>query len=528
METTLNSRFFRVQLMLVLIIVTVFSVEAYDFMENGIAYNINEDGASVEVTYQRLAQSGYSNLSGDIVIPSSVYNNGTEYTVTSIGRDAFRNCINLTSVVIPISVTKISFKSFMGCSGLTSVEIPGSVTEIGESAFYDCINLSSLHIPGSVTSIEPSAFYYCGGLSSITVEESNAFYDSRDNCNAIIETSTNTLVKGSNNTVIPNSIESIGMCSFANCKGLETVIIPNSVTEIGKNSFLTCTSLTSLTIGNSVTSIGGSAFSHCYGLETVIIPKSVTSIGVGAFSDCRGLSSMVVEGDNPNYDSRDDCNAVIETETNTLIAGCKNTIVPNTITSIGDFAFYGCNDLKSLTIPNSVLSIGEFVFNRCKNMTTVIIPNSVVSIGIGSFSSCNELKSLTIGSSVSSIGSLAFGCGGALSSITCKISAPQNVAYGDPYHIFDNGVNKETCILRVPMGTLELYRTMMPWSEFANIVVEGDVNNDEAVNSADVTAIYNFLLDGGQEAPATYDVDGDGVVTTADVTAIYNVILGEQ
>ena len=263
METTLNSRFFRVQLMLVLIIVTVFSVEAYDFMENGIAYNINEDGASVEVTYQRLAQSGYSNLSGDIVIPSSVYNNGTEYTVTSIGRDAFRNCINLTSVVIPISVTKISFKSFMGCSGLTSVEIPGSVTEIGESAFYDCINLSSLHIPGSVTSIEPSAFYYCGGLSSITVEESNAFYDSRDNCNAIIETSTNTLIAGCKNT-----------------------IIPGSVTSIGYGAFYYCTSLTSITIPNSVKSIGSSAFTYCYNLTSVTIPNSVMSIGTLAFRQC--------------------------------------------------------------------------------------------------------------------------------------------------------------------------------------------------------------------------------------------------
>ena len=161
-------------------------------------------------------------------------------------------------------------------------------------------------------------------------------------------------------------------------------------------------------------------------------------------------------------------------------------------------------------------------------MTTVIIPNSVVSIGDRAFSSCDRLSSMTIGSSVSSIGSLAFGCGGALSSITCKISAPQNVAYGDPYHIFDNGVNKETCILRVPMGTLELYRTTMPWSEFTNIVVEGDVNNDEAVTSADVTTLYDFMLGNTNEAPASYDVDGDGVVTTADITAIYNVILGLQ
>lgn len=533
METTINSLFLRSVLILVLTVVTAFPSGAYDFMENGLAYNINEDGISVQVTYQRSTSSGYSNLTGDLVIPSSVYHNGIKYPVTSIGDLAFFRCSGLTSVVIPNSVTKICFKAFMECTGLTSVDIPGSVTEIGNSAFYGCLNLSSLHVPGSVESIGALAFMSCCGLSLITVDESNAFYDSRDNCNAIVETATNTLVLGSNSTIIPNSIESIGMYAFVNCNGLESVVIPNSVTEIGKSAFHACSGLTSLTIGNSVTTIGETAISYCYGLETVFIPKSVVSIGNGAFSYCSGLSTLIVEGENPYYDSRDDCNAIIETENNKLIAGCKNTVIPNTITSIDDFAFYGCNDLKSLTIPNSVLSIGKNAFYGCRNMTSVTIPNSVVSIGVSAFSSCDGLKSLIIGSSVTSIGTGAFTCGSALSSITCKIKEPQNITYGDSYHIFKNasslnGVDTETCILKVPMGSLETYRSRMPWSEFANIVVEGDVNNDEAVTAADVTEIYNILLDSSREVPSSYDVDGDGEVTSADITAIYNVILGEQ
>ena len=247
-------------------------------------------------------------------------------SVTEIGKSAFYNCSGLTSVTIGNSVTSIEESAFAGCSNLTSVTIPNSVTSIGSNAFSGCSNLTSVSIGNSVTSIGSNAFSGCSGLTSISVESGNTKYDSRDNCNAIIETASNTLIKGGNNTVIPNSVK---------------------------------------TIGNS-------AFYGSTGLTSIEIPNSVTSIRDGAFYGCTGLTSISVESGNTIYDSRDNCNAIIETASNTLITGCKNTTIPNSVTAIGYSAFYGCTGLTSLTIPNSVTSIGNSAFYGCSSLTDVI------------------------------------------------------------------------------------------------------------------------------------------------------------
>ena len=170
----------------------------------------------------------------------------------------------------------------------------------------------------------------------------NTVYDSRNNCNAIIEKATNKLVVGCKNT-----------------------IIPSTVTSIDSYAFYDCTSLTSITIPNSVMSIASYAFLGCRGLTSLTIPNSVTSIGLNAFGNCNGLSSLSVNSGNTTYDSRNNCNAIIGKETNTLIVGCKNTVIPSTVLSIGNYAFYGCSALASVTIPNSVTSIGSFAFSGC-------------------------------------------------------------------------------------------------------------------------------------------------------------------
>ena len=351
--------------------------------------------------------------------------------VTSIGNRAFDECTGLTSVTIGSGVTSIGQNAFAGCSGLTSIEIPNSVTSIGDYAFYECIGLTSVTIGSGVKSIGYRIFDKCNSLTSMAVESKNSKFDSRDNCNAIIETATNTLVIGCKNSVIPNSVTSIGQMAFRGCSNLTSVTIPNSVTSIGQMAFCECTGLTSVTIGSSVTSIGNSAFygcsgltsikipnsvksignsafSGCHGLTTVNIPNSVTSIGDNAFSGCKNLTSVVVESRNSTYDSRDNCNAIIETATNTLITGCKNTIIPNSVTSIGNSAFYGCSGLTSIKIPNSVKSIGNSAFSGCHGLTTVNIPNSVTSIGDNAFDDCGGLTSIDIPSSVTSIGERAF------------------------------------------------------------------------------------------------------------------------
>ena len=152
------------------------------------------------------------------------------------------------------------------------------------------------------------------------------------------------------------------------------ITIPKSVTYNGKTY--------------SVTSIGEDAFLGCSGLKSVTIPNSVTSIGSSAFSFCSGLTNIVVQSGNTKYDSRNNCNAIIEKASNTLIAGCKNTIIPNSVTSIGNSAFEGCSGLTSITIPNSVTSIDGFVFRDCSGLTSVTIPNSVTSIGDCAFQNC--------------------------------------------------------------------------------------------------------------------------------------------
>ena len=184
----------------------------------------------------------------------------------------------------------------------------------------------------TVTSVGDSAFYSCGTLDSVT---------------------------------IPNSITSIGRYAFYNCGSLNLVTIGNSVTTIGDYAFFSCSSLTSITIPNSVTSIGGYAFRNCSGLTSITIPNSVTSIGYSSLGDCDNLKSIVVESGNTTYDSRDNCNAIIETATNTLIQGCNNSVIPNSVTSIGKSAFAFCESLTSVTIPESIRTIGDIAFWDC-------------------------------------------------------------------------------------------------------------------------------------------------------------------
>ena len=316
--------------------------------------------------FTKLVEIGNSAFEGccgltSVTIPNSVF---------SILGGAFSRCSGLTSVTIPNSVTSIEMHAFAGCSALTSLTIPNSVTSIGQQSFKGCISLTSLSIPKSLTSIGSSAFYGCSALTSIKVETGNVKYDSRNNCNALIETASNKLIIGCNNTVIPSTVTTIGNDAFLNCSGLTSVTIPNSVTSIGFDSFSGCSGLTSLTI-----------------------PKSLTSIGPGAFDGCSGLTSIIVETGNVKYDSRNNCNALIETTSNELILGCKNTVIPNTVTSIGAGAFGECSGLTSITIPNSVTSIGNYAFQNCTGLKEVIseVKNpEAVSIGYDAFTSTSS------------------------------------------------------------------------------------------------------------------------------------------
>ena len=329
------------------------------------------------------------------------------------------------------------------------------VTNIGSSAFEFCPGLTSVLIPNSITSIGLNAFSYCYDLTTLT---------------------------------IPNSVISIKEHAFGYCYNLTYVSIGNSVKNIGKLAFTNCSSLSSVTLPNSVTTIGESSFNGCTSLTSVVIPSSVTTFGDHVFSGCTRLASISVEANNSIFDSRGNCNAIIKTSSNMLIIGCMNTIIPNSVTSIGDYAFSGCSTLTSLAIPNSVTSIGKYAFSGCSGLISITIPNGVINLGNNAFWSCTDMTSITISNSVETIGNYTFSCCSSLTSITIpsSVTAIGSEAFSNcsslesitvereiPLSISNgtfNNVDKTSCTLYVPVGSKSAYENAEGWGEFQNIV----------------------------------------------------------
>lgn len=274
--------------------------------KNQIWYTSSDENVIIpDISYLgNIISNTYENGKGIIIFENNITN-------TSF---SFKNSSSLTSITIPNSVTYVGFDSFRGCNNLTNIVIPNSVTNIGPNAFFDCSSLTNITIPNSVTIIQDRA--------------------------------------------------------FQNCSSLKKIIIPNKV------------------------SIEDYAFVNCSSLESITIPINVTNIGEGAFSGCCSFSSIIVEQGNAVYDSRENCNAIIETETNNLILGCKNTVIPNNVTSIEMYAFYKCNSLTNITIPENVTSIGFDAFWGCSSLSRVNIKAiTPPTISIGAFTYCsNDIK----------------------------------------------------------------------------------------------------------------------------------------
>ena len=399
-------------------------------------------------------------------------------SVTSIGVRAFYSCDSLTSVVIGDGVTSIGDYAFYYCDNLTSITvdennttyksidgnlyskdgktliqyaigkkvtsftIPDSVTSIGEYAFYNCDSLTSVEIPDSVTSIGSSAFYDCDSLTIYCEAASRpSGWPSSWNaggysyyCPVVWDCNNNDVASdGYIYVMIDNLRYGIkdGVARVVRqASNIQTANIPTSityknneynVTSIGEDAFYYCSGLTSVVIPDSVTSIGEYAFYYCSSLTSIVIPDSVTSIGSYAFYRCSSLTSITVDEKNTAYKSID--GNLYSKDGKTLIQyaiGKKVTsfTIPDSVTSIGNYAFYYCNSLTSVVIPDSVTSIGNYAFAYCDSLTSVEIPDSVTSIGNYAFYYCNSLTSVAIPDGVTSIGESAFESCYSLTSIT--------------------------------------------------------------------------------------------------------------
>ena len=516
------------------------------FTNNGLKYEVI-DSNSVKVI-----QQNSSDISGSVVIPSTITHLDDTYHVVSIEGMAFYECRNLTSVTIGNSVTSIGGKAFYACSGLTSVTIGNSVTSIGYMAFNSCRSLTSITIPSSVVYIRSGAFNYCSNLSSINVASGNTHYSSIDG--VLYNYVQDTLIQcpcAKTSITIPNSVTSIGEEAFCGCTGLTSVTIPNSVTSIGEEAFYGCTGLTSITIPTNVTSIGDYAFSNCTGLTSIVIPNSITSIVNRMFSGCTGLTSITIPSN-------------ITSIGGGAFSGCTgltSITIPNSVTSIGGSAFFGCTGLTSITLPDSiggaigsqtftnctgltsitipkgVTSIGEWAFFGCSSLASVTIPTGVTSIGVNAFRECTGLTSVTIPKSVTSIDIMAFAAT-ALQSVECLATTPPTLGM----MVFPVS---ETCTLTVPCGRVETYAGNRAWNGYfsgritekltfelnatSNDIMFGtvDINEGEGcaerVLTATPASCYHFTAwnDGNTDNPRTITVTQDTTFTANFTKTIY-------
>ena len=276
----------------------------------------------------------------------------------AIKRNAFYNS-SIKEVVIEKGITEIGSYAFQRCEQIQKVTLPESLTAIGDNAFLVCSGLKKITIPQNCVTIGEDAFYCCSGLEEISVADGNPAFDSRQDCKALIDSKSNTLLRGGKNSVVPDGVTEIAKFAFT-YTGITEITIPDSVIKIGERAFSDCELLKSVVLPANITSIGDDTFRLCSSLETVNLPEGLKTIGNGAFQS----------------------------------SGLQAVTIPNAVDSIEESAFNGCKNLTQITILQGVTEISPCCFMDCENLTLIMLPGSITEIGNSAFYRCNKLETV--------------------------------------------------------------------------------------------------------------------------------------
>ena len=502
---------------------------AYDFIEDGIYYNIVDGGCEVAEA------AWFDPYSGDVVIPMVA--NG--YTVVGIGDYAFRDCSGLNTVLMPPTLTYIGARAFTEC-GLPSIEWPAGVSEISKGTFSGCYNLKSVTFSGRVREIGESAFENCTALTSIE---------------------------------LPESVTAIGERAFAG-SGLTSVTLPYRVLTISESTFAGCSDLSSVTFDGDLESVGYGAFKGA-GLVSVTLPETVVELGARAFEGCSNLETVEILGDNSvsfkysyeSYESDhfyhgpfDNCSNLktvklpdgMEDICTGAFYGCsslQSINMPANLQRIGDYAFedcvslpsaefhslqdigykafYGCSGLQWVKLPDCMESVGQSAFEDCRSLASINLPDGIENIGFGAFAGsglksvkwpesmtemssdmfngCTNLSSVTLGSKLNEISDGAFeGCPNIVEVNSLNPTPPEFWTYG--FSGFEDEVYGNA-VLRVPVGSRPAYFKADCWINFDNIV-ETDFGgvDDVAADGVSVTVSGGNIIVGGAGDGAAVDV----------------------
>ena len=408
--------------------------------------NVTASGTSLTIGKQYISQSTALDLTGAVTDAD-----GTPYTITALGVEAFWNCGSyLTAITLPDGLESIGDKAFYSCSSLTAIDIPSSVTSIGEEAFRSCTSLKDVTLPDGLESIGSYAFNSCTSLTAIE---------------------------------IPSSITSIAENTFGGCTSLKDVTLLDGLESIGSYAFRDCTSLTAIEIPSSITSIGTSAFNGCTSLAAVTLPEGLQSIGVAAFRNCSALTSI-------------DIPASVTSIGKSTFDGCTSlaaATLPEGLQSIGEYAFQNCSALTSIKIPGTVKTVGMCSFQDCSGLASLELAEGVQKLGSSAFQNCSALTQVTLPASLTEVGIRVFDGHGPSIVFTSLATTPP--AHNGGYPLGEvNGVT-----LYVPQGSLEAYKNAFGWKDYLIYAIQATLS----------PAAHTFAVQAqgyGDVAPATFTV----------------------